>query len=190
MAKIKSAQQAVKVVCTLVAFMGFSSLAQAYQYDQTARLINERLSYMKDVAGYKAEQHLPIEDLTQEKKVLDQSVSEAESFGLNSETVKPFIVTQMNVAKAIQYRYRADWLSSPETNWKPQDLAEVRLKISTLNTELLKNIADQLKKNNNKAPHSCGYMWSVQHHQLKEADKKALCTTLNKIKLKNENLKV
>ncbi|MBO9530589.1 MAG: chorismate mutase, partial [Acinetobacter oleivorans] len=114
----------------------------------------------------------------------DQSLSEADSFGLSSETVKPFIVTQMNVAKAIQYRYRADWLSSPESNWKQQDLADVRLKISTLNTELLKNIAYELKKNNNKAPHSCSYMWTVQHPQLKEADKKALCMTLNKIKLK------
>ncbi len=138
MLNIKNAQQTVKVATTVAALMCFSSLAQAYQYDQTARLVNERLSYMKDVAGYKAEQHLPIEDLAQEKKVLDQSISEAESFGLNSETVKPFIVTQMNVAKAIQYRYRADWLSSPETNWKPQDLSEVRLKISSLNTELLK----------------------------------------------------
>ena len=55
MAKIKRVQQAIKAVCTLAVFMGFSSLAQAYQYDQTARLINERLSYMKDVAGYKAE---------------------------------------------------------------------------------------------------------------------------------------
>ncbi|WP_213071388.1 chorismate mutase [Acinetobacter pittii] len=185
MVNIKSFQRTVQVVSTLAAFMCFSSLAQASQYTQTARLVNERLSYMKDVAGYKAEQHLPIEDLTQEKKVLDQSLSEAESFGLNSETVKPFIVTQMNVAKAIQYRYRADWLSSPESNWKPQDLAEVRLKISSLNTELQKNIADELKKNNNKAPHGCSYMWPVQHPQLKEADKKALCETLNKIKLKD-----
>ncbi|KRI60772.1 chorismate mutase [Acinetobacter pittii] len=184
MVDITSFQRTVQIVSTLAAFMCISSLAQAYQYDQTARLVNERLSYMKDVAGYKAEQHLPIEDLTQEKKVLDQSLSEAESFGLNSETVKPFIVTQMNVAKAIQYRYRADWLSSPESNWKPQDLAEVRLKISSLNTELLKNIAVELKKNNNKAPHGCSYMWPVQHPQLKEADKKALCETLNKIKLR------
>lgn len=184
MVNIKSFQRAVQVASTLAAFMCFCSLAQAYQYDQTARLVNERLSYMKDVAGYKAEQHLPIEDLTQEKKVLDQSLSEAESFGLNSETVKPFIMTQMNVAKAIQYRYRADWLSSPESNWKPQDLAEVRLKISSLNTELLKNIAVELKRNNNKAPHGCSYMWPVQHLQLKEADKKALCMTLNKIKLR------
>lgn len=59
----------------------------------------------------------------------------------------------MDVAKAIQYRYRAIWLSSPETNWKPQDLSEVRVKISALNTELLKNIAYELKKNNNKAPY-------------------------------------
>lgn len=184
MVDITSFQRTVQIVSTLAAFMCISSLAQAYQYDQTARLVNELLSYMKDVAGYKAEQHLPIEDLTQEKKVLDQSLSEAESFGLNSETLKPFIVTQMNVAKAIQYRYRADWLSSPESNWKPQDLAEVRLKISSLNTELLKNIADELKKNNNKAPHGCSYMWPVQHPQLKEADKKALCETLNKIKLR------
>ncbi len=184
MLNIKYAQQTVKVATAVATLMCFSSLAQAYQYEQTARLINERLSYMKDVAGYKAEQHLPIEDLTQEKKVLDQSLSAAESFGLNSETVKPFIVAQMDVAKAIQYRYRGDWLSSPETNWKPQDLSEVRLKISSLNTELLKNIAYELKKNNNKAPHGCSYMWPVQHPQLKEADKKALCVTLNKIKLK------
>ncbi|MDX8155407.1 chorismate mutase [Acinetobacter pittii] len=184
MVDITSFQRTVQIVSTLAAFMCISSLAQAYQYDQTARLVNERLAYMKDVAGYKAEQHLPIEDLTQEKKVLDQSLSEAESFGLNSETVKPFIMTQMNVAKAIQYRYRADWLSSPESNWKPQDLAEVRLKISSLNTELLKNIAYELKKNNNKAPHGCSYMWPVQHPQLKEADKEALCVALNKIKLR------
>lgn len=52
----------------------------------------------------------------------------------------------MNVAKAIQYRYRADWLSSPETNWKPQDLSEVRLKISSLNTELLKILPMNLRK--------------------------------------------
>ncbi|MHC6185856.1 chorismate mutase [Acinetobacter sp. X9] len=185
MVNIKSFQRAVQVVSTLAAFMCFSSLAQASQYTQTARLVNERLAYMKDVAGYKAEQHLPIEDLTQEKKVLDQSLSEAESLGLNSETVKPFIVTQMNVAKAIQYRYRADWLSSPESNWKPQDLSEVRLKISSLNTELLKNIAYELKKNHNKEPHGCSYMWPVQHPQLKDADKKALCVALNKIKLKD-----
>ncbi|ODL98385.1 chorismate mutase [Acinetobacter pittii] len=185
MVNITSFQRTVQIVSTLAAFMCISSLAQAYQYDQTARLVNERLAYMKDVAGYKAEQHLPIEDLTQEKKVLDQSLSEAESFGLNSETVKPFIVSQMNVAKAIQYRYRADWLSSPESNWKPQDLAEVRLKISSLNTELLKSIAYELKKNHNKGPHGCSYMWPVQHPQLKDTDKKALCVALNKIKLKD-----
>lgn len=55
-------------------------------------------------------------------------------------------MAQMDVAKAIQYRYRADWLSSPETNWKPQDLSEVRVKISALNTELLKISPMNLRK--------------------------------------------
>ncbi|MFX7082934.1 chorismate mutase, partial [Acinetobacter baumannii] len=55
MVNIKSFQRTVQVVSTLAAFMCFSSLAQASQYTQTARLVNERLSYMKDVAGYKAE---------------------------------------------------------------------------------------------------------------------------------------
>ncbi len=52
MLNIKNIQQTVKVATTVAALMCFSSLAQAYQYEQTARLINERLSYMKDVAGY------------------------------------------------------------------------------------------------------------------------------------------
>lgn len=183
MLNIKNIQQTVKVATTVAALMCFSSLAQAYQYEQTARLINERLSYMKDVAGYKAEQHLPIEDLTQEKKVLDQSLSEADSFGLNSETVKPFIVVQMDVAKAIQYRYRADWLSSPETNWKPQDLSEVRLKISALNTELLKISPMNLRKIITKrlmAVAICG-LFSILN--LKKLTR-GLYVTLNKIKLK------
>lgn len=42
----------------IIASSFFLSLAvQAQQCGQTAPLINERLSYMKDVAGYKAENH-------------------------------------------------------------------------------------------------------------------------------------
>ena len=85
--------------------------------------------------------------------------------------------------KAIQYRYRADWLSSPESNWKPQDLAEVRLKISSLNTELLKILPLNLRKITIKrlmAVAICG-LFSI--HNLKSRQK-ALCETLNKIKLR------
>lgn len=170
--------------CTVLLALTFSPFSQAYQYDQAARLINERLSYMKDVAGYKAEKHLAIEDQEQEKKVLLQSTAEAESFGLDGQSAAPFIIAQMDAAKAIQYRYRADWLSTPEKNWQPQDLSEVRAKISALNTALLKNIAYDLKRNNNRAPNHCAYMWPVQQPNLRDADKRMLCQTLNQIRLK------
>lgn len=39
MLNIKNAQQTVKAATTVAALMCFSSLAQAYQYDQTARLV-------------------------------------------------------------------------------------------------------------------------------------------------------
>lgn len=96
-------------------FFSVTTLAMPTQSADVASLINQRLSHMKDVAGYKAQHHLAIEDLPQEAKVLANSVAEAEKLGLDGESVKPFIQAQMDAAKAIQYRYRADWLSSPET---------------------------------------------------------------------------
>ena len=175
----------IKLNAALFTMLIVPTLANAEQYDKAAKLINERLSYMKDVAGYKADNHLPIEDLVQEKRVLDQSIVEAEALGLRGDTVMPFITAQMDAAKAVQYRYRADWLSEQEGNWKPQDLKEVRLKLGVLNTEILKEIAAALRKSNNHAPSKCKYMRAVQQKNIKESDKKALCATLNKIRLKS-----
>lgn len=51
----------------------------------------------------------------------------------------------MDVAKAIQYRYRADWLSVPETDWKPRPLKDVREQIAQLNYRILQHLAKRLK---------------------------------------------
>lgn len=51
----------------------------------------------------------------------------------------------MDVAKAIQYRYRADWLSVPETDWKPRPLKDVREQIAQLNYRILQDLAKRLK---------------------------------------------
>ncbi|WP_375792640.1 chorismate mutase, partial [Yersinia pestis] len=67
----------------------FLSLAvQAQQCCQTSPLINERLSYMKDFAGYKAENHLPIEDRIHEEKDINSARAQAESLGLIVESIK------------------------------------------------------------------------------------------------------
>ncbi|MCW7762557.1 chorismate mutase [Photorhabdus luminescens] len=150
-----------------------------------AQLINQRLSYMKDVAGYKAENHLPVEVLSQENKVLAKAISEAESFGLNGESVRPFVIIQMNAAKAIQYRYRADWLSVSENGWQPKPLEDVRVKISGLSTEILQQIAILLKNGGKiSASDKEMFMKNIQQHNLKDSDKQQIFSALEKVKLK------
>jgi chorismate mutase len=162
-----------------------SVTAQAQQCGQTAPLINARLGYMKDIAGYKAENHLPVEDRIQEEKVLNNAMTEAESLGLSGESIKPFMVAQINAAKAIQYRYRADWLSQPEKDWQPKPLDKVRPHIGVLSTQILEQIAKELKtceraEMGNKEK----FLNILRQHNLKDADVEALFSTFNQIKLK------
>ncbi|KEY59886.1 chorismate mutase [Serratia sp. DD3] len=153
------------------------------QNDDVASLINQRLSYMKDVAGYKQNHHLAIEDLPQEAKVLANSVLEAEKSGLDSESVKPFIQAQMDAAKAIQYRYRADWLSMPEKGWQPEPLEQVRAKLSDLNTRILADISSQLTKGQ-PFTDPTAFMSVLDQAQLKQGDKERLWYALKQITLK------
>ncbi|WP_213990092.1 chorismate mutase [Sodalis sp. dw_96] len=107
--------------------------------------LNERMLIMKDVAGYKAEHHLPVEDLVREQKVVSLAQEEAKDTGLDPHSVVPFIQAQMDVAKAIQYRYLADWLSSPEQNWRPKHLDDVRKTISDQDRVILSSISQRLR---------------------------------------------
>ncbi len=170
----------------IIASSFFLSLAvQAQQCGQTAPLINERLSYMKDVVGYKAENHLPIEDRIQEEKVINSAMAQAESLGLNGESIKPLMVAQINAAKAIQYRYRADWLSQPEPGWQPKPLDDVRANIGELSTKILEQIAEELKTCK---PAEMGdkahFINTIRQHNLTSADVEAIFSTFNQVKLK------
>lgn len=164
-------------------FFSITAVAKPIQTDETASLINQRLSYMKDVAGYKANNHLAIEDLPQEANVLANSVREAEALGLDGKSVAPFIQAQMDAAKAIQYRYRADWLSAPENGWQPESLDSVRAKISRLNTQILTSVSNKLKKGE-RFNDRFVFMKSLEQTHLKVGDKERLWQSLQRIALK------
>lgn len=165
-------------------FFSATTLATPTQSADVASLINQRLSYMKDVAGYKAQHHLAIEDLPQEAKVLANSVAEAEKLGLDGESVKPFIQAQMDAAKAIQYRYRADWLSSPEKGWQPAPLEQVRVKIGALSSAILTGVNQTLTQDGQFTDHAA-FMKTVEQVNLKDSDKERLWQSLRQIMLKN-----
>jgi len=169
----------------MLATLSFSAAAAVTADASLGKLVNERLSWMKDVAGAKAQHHQAIEDLAQEQKVLERAVIDAESLGLNGESVKPFIQAQMDAAKAIQYRYRADWLAVPETSWQPRPLDEVRKQISELSDTILRKVAERLKANGKLTEaDKKEFMRTVQQHNLTEQDKARMWRALTSISLK------
>jgi len=145
--------------------------------------INERLSYMEDVALFKAENHRPIEDVEREKIVIDKAKVFARDRGLDPNSVEYFFKAQISVAKAIQYRYRADILSQPSQH-KPKDLQqEVRPSLIRLGDQIIQQMVAYIKTN--------GSFESIQFSELDAAinvkhigflDKRLLFDALQKVK--------
>ncbi|MCU5771177.1 chorismate mutase [Erwiniaceae bacterium BAC15a-03b] len=160
-------------------------LAQANDKTQLFEHVNQRLGWMKDVAGYKARHHQAIEDLAQESRVLSLTLHSAEHFGLQPQSVKPFITAQMDVAKAIQYRYRADWLSMPEEKWTPLPLPVVREKISQLSADILQHLTQMLKSGDRVSEEDrAAFNMLISQHNIDESDKALIFDTLKQVALK------
>ena len=145
-------------------------------------LVNARLSYMKAVAAYKFQRGENITDLVQEEKVLENAFADAESLGLKGETVRAFVQAQMDVAKAIQHRYCADWLTEPDRLQAPVAIDEVRAKIAQLSFSLLVGIASKLKSGYRfTAAEKAFFMCEIRQEKVKQKDKERLWNTLKKI---------
>lgn len=170
----------------VIAPAGFiMSAAQAADITPLAQLINQRLSYMKDVAGAKAARNLAIENMTQEQNVLETSAAEAAAVGLDPDSIKPFIQAEIDAAKAIQYRYRAEWLATPEPGWQPMPLDEVRLRIAEINHAIILELKNYLQEHpSNAMMEHFRFMHIVEQKLLKPQDKEHLYKTLKEVRLK------
>ena len=122
------------------------ALAQTSDIEEFFLLIDERLSHMEDVALHKVENKIAIEDLEREQFVIESAVKSAAELGLFGPSVESFFETQISVAKAIQYRYHADWQSTPPQSPAP-DLEVIRLKLSDLGDSILSKLATLIRNN-------------------------------------------
>ncbi|MFD2179436.1 gamma subclass chorismate mutase AroQ [Veronia pacifica] len=115
--------------------------------DAVYKKINERMTYMPDVALFKAQHQLAIEDLQRESVVLEKAKTSSANYQLDSESIDSFTVALMSAAKAIQYRRRAELLSvSADEQPVPRDLKKViRPALLKLGGELNSAIASHLK---------------------------------------------
>lgn len=159
----------------------------AAQADQSAEdlflTINKRLSYMEDVALFKALKHLPIEDIAREIIVIDKAKESASKQGLDPETIEDFFSAQISAAKAIQFRYRADLLTTP-TNRVPRDLQNVvRPALITLGNEILVKLIGYLEKHKEFTDEQFPlFNKAVNSPYLNVEDKKFLFAALQKIR--------
>ena len=129
----------MKKILLFAAMLLFSHQASAEVIaSELFKAINERLGYMEDVALFKARRQLAIEDIEREKIVIEKAKKSAQNKGLDPDSVEAFFKAQISVAKAIQFRYRADLLSQP-TSREPRDLKqEIRPQLISLGDQIIR----------------------------------------------------
>ena len=136
----------MKIILLFFSFIIFSLEVSA---DVTSvelfRTINKRLSHMEEVALFKAQNHLPIEDIEQEKIVIQRAIVSARDKGLDPDSIEDFFKAQISVAKAVQLRYRADLRSRP-SSIEPKDLQkEVRPCLLRLGDQIIQQMIMYIK---------------------------------------------
>ncbi|MBS0044984.1 hypothetical protein KFE26_22280 [Shewanella sp. M16] len=95
----------------------------------------------------------------------------------------PFIKAQMDVAKAIQYRYLADWLTNPEPQFRALPLASIRVEIMDISNRIINNIAiDIMKEGQLENKKMENLLTELNHAKLESHDKVYLYETLLKIR--------
>ena len=147
------------------------------------KTINERLGYMEDVALFKARNHLPIEDIEREKIVIEKAKASAHEQGLDPEHIEDFFKAQISVAKAIQFRYRADLLSQPSVR-EPKDLQkQIRPHLLKLGDQIIQQLVMYIKDYNSfKSMQLADFDAAINVKYVTISDKQVLFRALQKIK--------
>lgn len=124
----------------------FSTQCYATTEADIFSLINERLSYMEDVALYKHNYHICIENVEVEKNLLKGVREYAENHRIDEESLVKFFKTQIEAAKVIQYRKRADYLMNPPDEKAPDLNTNLRPMIKILGQKINHQIKNFLNE--------------------------------------------
>ncbi len=136
----------------LLSFLFSTSAFAALSEQQEAAtalfdLINRRLSYMEDVALYKAQRNLPIEDKEREAVVIANTAQSAATSGIEVASAEHFFGTQIEVAKFIQRQVLEMHSAQQIETATPRDLSEeIRPELNELGDTMLELTSDYLKR--------------------------------------------
>ena len=107
-------------------------------------LLIERLTLMEQVAAYKWNEKLPVDDPVREANVLAATLARSRAAGLDVALARRFIVAQMEAAKIVQRFYFETWEEGGvERIADVPDLeTELRPKIGALSADLIVSLAE------------------------------------------------
>lgn len=149
--------------------------------------INNRLILMTDVAQYKLQNRLQIEDIKREVIIVNNAIQYADDFGLEAESVEFFFQVQMSTAKVIQYRHITEWLNGNVTRiGKVKDLdEEIRPILTKQDYIIIDAIKCKLRRNGQFTDKDKPlFMSSLTMNYLSKKDKELIFHSLRRIKLK------
>ena len=114
---------------------------------QVFKSINERLSWMDDVALYKLRNTVAVEDLEREAVVVQKALEGAEAAGLDPISVEAFFRSQIAAAKAIQYRCLAQWqFAGPDGDASADLDGTIRPALIRIGGDFLEFLGEYLEK--------------------------------------------
>ncbi len=164
--------------------IGLALMAAQGEADNIFNLISERLVYMEEVAIYKQQHNMPIEDLPQEIKILKVAHEFAEAEGLYPNDVVSFFSAQIRAAKAIQYRFRGDMMNQVYPMYSMDLHSEIRPELMHNGMKFNAALAKFLKDGNTFGTEQfAGFTNIIQSTYLSIYDKAAIFNTLSKIRL-------
>ena len=105
--------------------------------------MRQRLNLAQDVAMYKWNARLAIDDPVREQQILDSLARQAPQYGLEPKLAQDFFAAQIIAGKMIQMSLFKDWTSRSQAPFEhPPDLStKIRPALDQLTTELLTALA-------------------------------------------------
>lgn len=121
--------------------------SDADQVVKLAWLMCERLALMPDVARYKWNHRLPINDPQREAELLERLVEQAKSLEVPVEAARRFLQAQMDAAKIVQQAYFERWEreNAPMFEDVPDLQTDLRPRIGRMTDALLHALAQETR---------------------------------------------
>ena len=107
--------RASQCAAALLLLLATSTLTSALTPSGLPELVAQRLNTMKDVAAYKWQHNIPIDNLDRESYVLDKAVEQGLRYGLTADSTRRFFYVQILAAKEVQRYWFRQWRSSPDS---------------------------------------------------------------------------